>query len=179
MRAIFLAATILCFTGLAASAQPSKMNQTQMPPASRTGRDIRGAFEDDSESRRRWRRGPHRSHARRGSPWLDHAINDVGTNPTGWKRQWCAKSVNLWLQRSGKKGCGGNTAISCLSAGRKLDGPTIGALAVMKHHVGIVKEVHSGQVTLVSGNHSGRSGARSVGIGKYARGRVVAYVWPE
>jgi hypothetical protein len=114
-----------------------------------------------------------------GSPWLDHAINDVGTNPTGWKRQWCAKSVNLWLQRSGKKGCGGNTAISCLNAGRKLAGPTIGALAVMKHHVGIVKEVHGSQVTLVSGNHSGRSGARSVGVGKYARGRVVAYVWPE
>jgi hypothetical protein len=114
-----------------------------------------------------------------GSPWLDHAMQDVGTNPTGWKRQWCAKSVNLWLQRSGKKGCGGNTAISCLNAGRKLAGPTIGALAVMKHHVGIVKEVHGSQVTLVSGNHSGRSGARSVGVGKYARGRVVAYVWPE
>jgi hypothetical protein len=114
-----------------------------------------------------------------GSPWLDHAMNDVGTNPTGWKRQWCAKSVNLWLQRSGKKGCSGDTAISCLSAGRKLAGPTIGALAVMKHHVGIVTEVHGSQVTLVSGNHSGRSGARKVGVGKYARGRVVGYVWPE
>ena len=180
MRAIFLAATILCFTGLAASAQPSKMNpnpdatgvegpagtsaepsKMTQSPAAASVEGLTGAMRDV------------------GSPWLDHAINDVGTNPTGWKRQWCAKSVNLWLQRSGKKGCGGNTAISCLSAGRKLDGPTIGALAVMKHHVGIVKEVHSGQVTLVSGNHSGRSGARSVGIGKYARGRVVAYVWPE
>jgi hypothetical protein len=49
----------------------------------------------------------------------------------------------------------------------------------MKHHVGIVKEIGGSQVTLVSGNHSGRSGARSVGVGKYARGRVVAYVWPE
>jgi uncharacterized protein (TIGR02594 family) len=114
-----------------------------------------------------------------GSPWLEHAINDVGTNPTGWKRLWCAKSLNMWLERSGKRGCGGNTAISCLNAGRKLSGPQVGAIAVMKHHVGIVKEVHGGHVTLVSGNNSGRSGARKVGVSKYARGRVMAYVWPE
>jgi hypothetical protein len=180
MRVIFLAATLLCFTGMAASAQPSKMNphpdatgverlteaspqpSKMTPNPEATGVEgLTGAMRDV------------------GSPWLDHAMNDVGTNPTGWKRQWCAKSVNLWLQRSGKKGCGGNTAISCLSAGRKLAGPTIGALAVMKHHVGIVTEVHGSQVTLVSGNHSGRSGARKVGVGKYARGRVVGYVWPE
>jgi hypothetical protein len=180
MRVIFLAATLLCFMGMAASAQPSKMNphpdatgverlteasaqpSKMTPNPEATGVEgLTGAMRDV------------------GSPWLDHAMNDVGTNPTGWKRQWCAKSVNLWLQRSGKKGCGGNTAISCLSAGRKLAGPTIGALAVMKHHVGIVTEVHGSQVTLVSGNHSGRSGARKVGVGKYARGRVVGYVWPE
>jgi hypothetical protein len=113
------------------------------------------------------------------SPWLKHALEDVGTNPTGWKRLWCAKSVNLWLAQSGKKGCGGNTAVSCLSAGRKLSGPQVGAIAVMKHHVGIVKEVHGGHVTLVSGNNAGRSGNRKVGISKYARGRVMAYVWPE
>ncbi|HSB59244.1 MAG TPA: hypothetical protein VLD66_06540 [Methyloceanibacter sp.] len=167
--------------GMAASAQPSKMNphpdatgverltevspqpskMTPTPEAATGVEGLTGAMRDV------------------GSPWLDHALNDVGTNPTGWKRQWCAKSVNLWLQRSGKKGCGGNTAISCLSAGRKLAEPTIGALAVMKHHVGIVTEVHGSQVTLVSGNHSGRSGARKVGVGKYARGRVVGYVWPE
>jgi hypothetical protein len=114
-----------------------------------------------------------------GSPWLDHALNDVGTNPTGWKRLWCAKSLNMWLERSGKRGCGGNTAVSCLNAGRKLAGPQVGAIAVMKHHVGIVKEVHGKHVTLVSGNNSGRAGARKVGVSKYARGRVMAYVWPE
>ncbi|HEU0017855.1 MAG TPA: hypothetical protein VFQ31_05800 [Methyloceanibacter sp.] len=113
------------------------------------------------------------------SPWLLHALNDVGTNPTGWKRLWCAKSLNMWLEQSGKRGCGGNTAISCLNAGRKLSGPQVGAIAVMKHHVGIVKEVHGAHVTLVSGNNSGRSGARKVGVSKYAKGRVMAYVWPE
>ena len=180
MRAIFLAATILCFTGLAASAQPSKMN----PNPDATG--VEGPAGTSAEPSK-MNPNPDATGVEGltgamrdvGSPWLDHAINDVGTNPTGWKRQWCAKSVNLWLQRSGKKGCGGNTAISCLSAGRKLEGPTIGALAVMKHHVGIVKEVHGAHVTLVSGNNSGRSGARKVGVSKYAKGRVMAYVWPE
>ena len=156
MRVIFLAANMLCFMGMAAEAQPSEMNPDSSGPT-----ELTGALRDVV------------------SPWLDQAVKDVGTNPTGWKRQWCARSVNLWLQQSGKRGCGGNTAISCLNAGRKLSGPQVGALAVMKHHVGIVKEIGGSQVTLVSGNHSGRSGARSVGVGTYARGRVVAYVWPE
>jgi hypothetical protein len=98
MRAFFLAATILCFTGLAASAQPSKMNPnpdatgvegpagtsaepSKMTPNPSGVEGLTGAMRDV------------------GSPWLDHAINDVGTNPTGWKRQWCAKSVSLWLAK--------------------------------------------------------------------------------
>lgn len=152
MRVIFLAANMMRVMGMAASAQPSKMN-----PDGSGLTELTGALRDV----------------------VSPAVNDVCTNPTGWKRQWCARSVNLWLQSSGKRGCGGNTAISCIDAGRKLSGPQVGALAVMKHHVGIVKEISGGQVTLVSGNHSGRSGTRSVGIGKYARVRVVAYVWPE
>jgi uncharacterized protein (TIGR02594 family) len=107
-------------------------------------------------------------------PWLHRAMGDVGKNPTGWGRKWCARSVNLWLQQSGKHGCGGNTAISCLHAGRRLSGPQVGALAVMGHHVGIVKEVNGSSVTLVSGNQNHR-----VGVGRYSRSRVVAYVWPE
>ena len=108
------------------------------------------------------------------SPWLNHALRELGTNPTGWSRRWCAKSVNLWLQQSGKRGCGGNTAISCLKAGRRLSGPQVGALAVMTHHVGIVKAVNGNSLTLVSGNHN-----HKVGVGSYSRGRVVAYVWPD
>src|SRR6476469_11029671 len=140
MRAFFLAATILCFTGLAASAQPSKMN----PNPDATG--VEGPAGTSAEPSK-MNPNPDATGVEGltgamrdvGSPWLDHAINDVGTNPTGWKRQWCARSVNLWLQRSGKRGCGGNTAISCLNAGRKLSEPQVGALAVMKHDVGIVK----------------------------------------
>jgi uncharacterized protein (TIGR02594 family) len=113
------------------------------------------------------------------SPWLDHAINDVGTNPTGWKRVWCARSLNMWLQRSGKRGCGSDAAISCLEAGDRLPEPKVGAIAVLKHHVGIVTEINDRHVTLVSGNNRGRPGARTVGISKYARASIVGYVWPR
>ena len=112
MRAVFLAATVLCFMEMAAQAQPSKMNPQGSEPT-----QLIGALRDVV------------------SPWLDEAMQDIGTNPTGWKRQWCARSLNLWLQKSGKRGCAGNTAISCLTAGRKLPGPQVGALAVMANYV--------------------------------------------
>lgn len=153
MRVSVLLAALLCLPGLPAGAGPLAAGE----PAASLGGAMHYAT----------------------SPWLNHALRDLGTNPTGWSRRWCAKSVNLWLQRSGKRGCGGNTAISCLQAGRRLSGPQVGALAVMAHHVGIVKEVSGNSVTLVSGNHSGRSGTRQVGVGTYSRSRVVGYVWPE
>ncbi len=155
MRVPILLATLLCLPGLPAGADPLAAGE---PGAAGS---IGGAMQYAT------------------SPWLNHALKDLGTNPTGWSRRWCAKSVNLWLQRSGKRGCGGDTAISCLQAGRRLSGPQVGALAIMAHHVGIVKEVNGNSITLVSGNHSGRSGSRKVGVGTYARSRVVGYVWPE
>jgi hypothetical protein len=113
------------------------------------------------------------------SPWLDHAINDLGTNPTGWKRVWCARSMTMWLQRSGKRGCPTDAAISCLAAGERLEAPKVGAIAVLKNHVGIVKEIQDRHVVLVSGNNRGKPGARKVGISKFARATIVGYVWPE
>jgi hypothetical protein len=154
MRVVPLAAAICCGFGLAAKAEPASQDASALQAISGAMRYAR-------------------------SPWLHHAILDIGTNPTGWKRQWCARSLNLWLQQSGKKGCGGDAAISCLTAGRKLSEPEIGALAVMAHHVGIVKEVEGSSVTLVSGNNAGKPGARKVGVSKYKRGRIIAYVWPD
>ena len=113
------------------------------------------------------------------SPWLDHAINDLGTNPTGWKRVWCARSMTMWLKMSGKRGCPTDAAISCLDAGERLPEPKVGAIAVLKHHVGIVKEIHDRHVVLVSGNNRGKPGARKVGISRFARASIVGYVWPE
>lgn len=113
------------------------------------------------------------------SPWLDHAINDLGTNPTGWKRVWCARSMTMWLQQSGKRGCPTDAAISCLEAGERLEAPKVGAIAVLKNHVGIVKEIDERHVVLVSGNNRGKPGARKVGISRFARATIVGYVWPE
>lgn len=156
MRVYFLAAAMLCFMALPGSTEPI---------GARTMGGLAAAAD---------------AVERGGStPWLRHAINDVGTNPTGWKRQWCAKSVNLWLNSSGKRGCGGNSAVSCLQAGKRLSGPQVGALAVMKHHVGIVKAVNGNAVTLVSGNHAGHPGARTVGVGNYSKSRIIGYVWPH
>ena len=156
MRALSLAASAMLFAaGHAAAAEPPSTPSASLASLS-------GAMRYAS------------------SPWLHHAMLDVGTNPTGWKRQWCARSLNMWLKRSGMKGCGSDAAISCLEAGRKLSEPQIGALAVMAHHVGIVKDIgNSGSVTLVSGNNAGRPGARKVGVSKYRRGRILAFIWPE
>jgi hypothetical protein len=44
--------------------------------------------------------------------------------------------------------------------------------------VGVVKEVQGGRVILVSGNHTGKSGNRKVGIGSYSMKRFIAFREP-
>ena len=79
MRVTLLAAAILCGLGTAASAQPGMPDRSAANALSGAMRNV-------------------------GSPWLHHAISDVGTNPTGWKRQWCAKSMNMWLRAERQEG---------------------------------------------------------------------------
>jgi hypothetical protein len=105
------------------------------------------------------------------SPLLARALRDVGRNPTGWSRQWCGRQMALWV------GHGPNLA----AAWRHIGSPTQarpGAIAVMAHHVGVVKSVGPGYVVLVSGNHAGRSGHRVVGIGTYPLSRIITFRWP-
>lgn len=47
----------------------------------------------------------------------------------------------------------------------------INTIAVMSHHVGIVMSISKNYVVLISGNHG-----HKVGIGKYPRSRIIAYV---
>jgi hypothetical protein len=56
--------------------------------------------------------------------------------------------------------------------------PKPGAIGVMNGHVGVVKEVQGRRVILVSGNHSGKSGNRRVGIGSYSMNRFIAFREP-
>jgi uncharacterized protein (TIGR02594 family) len=103
----------------------------------------------------------------------------IGGNPTGRGRLWCARFMNMVLQRSGHQGTGSDMARSFSSYGQRLSGPQVGAIAVMSRgrrggHVGVVSGIDaSGNPIIVSGNHGNRV-AESV----YSRGRIYAYVMP-
>ena len=103
----------------------------------------------------------------------------IGGNPTGRGRLWCARFMNMVLQRSGLHGTGSDMARSFASYGQRVSGPQVGAIAVMGRrgggHVGVVSGIDaSGNPIVVSGNHGHRV-AESV----YPRGRIYAYVMPR
>lgn len=104
-----------------------------------------------------------------GSELISVAMSNLGGNPTGMSHKWCAAALNVWLRRTGHRGSGSNTAISFAHYGHPT-GARVGAIAVMPHHVGIVKAVGPGYVTLVSGNHGHR-----VGVGNYRTSRIIAF----
>lgn len=103
----------------------------------------------------------------------------IGSNPTGRSRLWCARFMNMVLQRSGHQGTGSDMARSFSNYGQRISGPQVGAIAVMSRgrrggHVGVVSGIDpNGNPIIVSGNH-GRRVAESV----YSRGRIYAYVMP-
>ena len=102
----------------------------------------------------------------------------IGGNPTSLGRLWCARFMNMVLQRSGYRGTGSDAARSFASYGQRVSGPQIGAIAVMARrgggHVGIVSGIDaSGNPIVVSGNSRNR--VREAPI---SRGRIYAYVMP-
>ena len=110
---------------------------------------------------------------------VDAARQYIGGNPTGRSRLWCARFMNMVLQRSGYSGTGSDMASSFARYGQRISGPQVGAIAVMSRrgggHVGIVSGIDaSGNPIVISGNHGHRV-AESV----YSRGRVYAYVMPN
>ena len=104
----------------------------------------------------------------------------LGTNPTGMGALWCARFMNMVLERSGRQGTGSNMANSFASYGRRISGPQVGAIAVMSRgkrggHVGVVSGIDaSGNPIVISGNHNKR-----VAEATYPRSRVYAYVMPN
>lgn len=104
----------------------------------------------------------------------------LGGNPTGRRSLWCARFMNMVLQRSGHSTTGSDMARSFASYGQRVSGPQIGAIAVMSRgrrggHVGVVSGVDAkGNPIVVSGNHG-----RRVAEATYARSRVYAYVMPN
>ena len=101
-------------------------------------------------------------------------------NPTGRRSLWCARFMNMVLQRSGHQGTGSDMARSFAHYGRRISGPQIGAIAVMSRgrrggHVGVVSGIDAqGNPIIISGNHGHR-----VAEAKYSRSRIYAYVMPN
>src|SRR5471032_1490727 len=73
---------------------------------------------------------------------VSEARRYIGGNPTGRGSLWCARFMNMVLQRSGHRGTGSDLARSFASYGQRISGPQVGAIAVMGRrgggHVGIV-----------------------------------------
>ena len=102
----------------------------------------------------------------------------LGGNPTGRGSLWCARFMNMVLERSGYHGTGSDMARSFASYGQRVSGPQVGAIAVMGRrgggHVGIITGIDAkGNPIMISGNNGNR--VREAPI---SRGRIYAYVMP-
>src|SRR3984885_7098112 len=102
----------------------------------------------------------------------------IGGNPTGRGSLWCARFMNMVLERSGHHGTGSDLASSFAHYGQRVSGPEVGAIAVMSRrgggHVGVVSGIdEAGNPIVVSGNNGNR--VREAPI---ARGRIYTYVMP-
>ena len=81
--------------------------------------------------------------------------------------------MDMVLKQTGHAG-GGNLAWGYSRYGTRVDGPQVGAIAVMHGHVGVVSGVDAnGNPIIVSGNHN-----HTVAEAVYPRGRISAYVMP-
>jgi uncharacterized protein (TIGR02594 family) len=108
--------------------------------------------------------------------WRGRTARQIGL-PT---QLWCADFMNFVLRRTGGKGTSSRAARSFLQYGKRLDGPRVGAIAILYRkgpnsgHVGIVRGTDGkGNPILISGNH-GPTVMQSV----YSKERVMAYVMP-
>jgi uncharacterized protein (TIGR02594 family) len=110
-----------------------------------------------------------------GSELVSEARRYLGGNPTSRSTLWCARFMNMVLERTGHHGTGSDMASSFAGYGHRISGPQVGAIAVMGHHVGIITGVDaSGNPIMISGNNGNR--VREAPI---SRGRIYAYVMPN
>src|SRR5262249_44564028 len=93
-----------------------------------------------------------------GSSLVMEARHYLGGNPTGRGSLWCARFMNMVLQRTGHRGTGSDMASSFAHYGHRISGPQVGAIAVMGRrgggHVGIITGVDAhGNPIMISGNN--------------------------
>jgi uncharacterized protein (TIGR02594 family) len=108
--------------------------------------------------------------------WQGRTAQQIGLP----SKLWCADFMNFVLRKAGGKGTHSRAARSFLDYGKKLDGPRVGAIAILYRkganngHVGVVRGTDGqGNPILVSGNH-GLTVRQSV----YPKSKVLAYVMP-
>ena len=100
---------------------------------------------------------------------------DLGTNPTGWARVWCGQYLGMVAKALGMNPPQGFPLAKAWARFGVPASPAPGVVAVMHHHVGVVRRVlDNGRVEIISGNHN-----RKVGIGVYATSRVIAWRAPQ
>lgn len=188
--AIIAGCVVLALTASEGSAKPRKrhaaaeqMQSTSAGGMNNDGRYVPGASAVTAETsapRSRYGRPLELGYAKQAAVSNDliaEARRYLGGNPTGRASLWCGAFMDLVLKRTGYKG-GGNLARGYARYGTKVDGPQVGAIAVMTRngggHVGIVTGVDaSGNPVVISGNHNNR-----VEEAVYPRSRVITYVVP-
>lgn len=84
---------------------------------------------------------------------------------------WCAWAVSAWLTATGHRPLASGMAYSALSYGPRLSGPRVGALIVLRGHVGIVAAVSGSRVTMLSGNWG-----RRVALANLPARAAIAYI---
>src|SRR3954470_18148277 len=115
-----------------------------------------------------------------GSGLVSEARRYVGGNPTGRGSLWCARFMNMVLEKTGHRVTGSDMANSFAHYGTRVSGPQVGAIAVMSRggrggHVGIITGIDAqGNPIMISGNNGNR--VREAPI---SRGRIYAYVMPN
>jgi uncharacterized protein (TIGR02594 family) len=114
-----------------------------------------------------------------GSGLVDEARHYLGTNPTSRGSLWCARFMNMVLEKTGHQGTGSDLAASFARYGARVSGPQVGAIAVMGRrgggHVGIITGMDAqGNPIMISGNNGNRVREAPV-----SRGRIYAYVMPN
>lgn len=116
-------------------------------------------------------------------------VASLGTTPAGEAPQGLLKKAEAYLGMTAHQ-IGVRSTLWCSAFIRKLSNATgvddraiswlrkprthygcINCIAVMAHHVGIVKGYKNGNPILISGNYR-----RRVGIGVYSKNRILAYV---
>ncbi len=192
MSRIFGGISLALIAGALVIANPSNVGARPNPREAETTRadkqraaQLRHARERHDAARRNQPQSARSNSHRRPVAWpalITEARKYIGTNPTAMQRRWCARFLNLVLNKTGYRGTGSDAARSFASYGRRIHEPRIGAIAVLSRgknqnlgHVGIVTGVDgNGNPVIISGNHG-----RRVAESTYPRARVIAYVMPN